>query len=81
MKIAVKSALELVSQQQMKSILFSTLGCGVLKYPAKMVAHEMMQVASDFGNANPKSTLKEVKFVVYHLDEKVKHVGINYCIK
>ncbi|KAH3790018.1 hypothetical protein DPMN_168212, partial [Dreissena polymorpha] len=73
LKTAVKSALELVSQQKMKSILFSALGCGQLKYPAKMVAHEMMHVASDFGNANPKSTLKKVKFVVYHLDEKVKN--------
>ncbi|KAH3790015.1 protein mono-ADP-ribosyltransferase PARP14-like [Dreissena polymorpha] len=72
LKKAVKTALELGSKQKKESILFSALGCGQLKYPVHKVAHEMMQEATDFDKANPTSTLKSVKFVVFHLDTNVK---------
>ena len=78
LKKAVKTALELGFKQKHKSILFSALGCGQLKYPVHKVAHEMMQVATDFDKANPNSTLKSVKFVVFQLDTNVKQVSISH---
>ncbi|XP_033104491.1 protein mono-ADP-ribosyltransferase PARP14-like isoform X2 [Anneissia japonica] len=58
------------SASDMKSIAIPALGTGNLKYPADVVANIMYEEAINFSSNRPHSSLREIKFVVFHKDSK-----------
>ena len=48
--------------------MFSAMGTGQLKYPRETVAMVMYQTVIEFDSKNPKTSLKDVQFVLYQKD-------------
>ena len=64
----MSSCLEEADKQQVTSIAFPAVGTGQLGFPRDTVAKEMFSAISKFEKRAPKSSVKDVKFVVYHKD-------------
>lgn len=62
------NCLKSADQLQATSIAFPAIGTGQLRYPRDIVAKEMFSAIRRFETDHPITTLKEAKFVVYHLD-------------
>ena len=60
--------LQEADKRQAKSIGFPAVGTGQLGFPRDTVAKEMFSAISKFETKKPNSSVKEVKFVVYHKD-------------
>nr|KAG5699798.1 hypothetical protein BaRGS_013518 [Batillaria attramentaria] len=56
------------------SIAFPALGTGNMNYPRDAVAHTMIDAVSQFQQANPTTSLREVRIVVYHKDTQTSQV-------
>ena len=74
----VRDSLKMASNDNLVSILFCALGTGGLKYPASAVASVMYSKVLEFDAANPDTSLKDVKFVLYQKDTSTIQVGV-YC--
>ena len=64
----MRDCLQKASKDSCFSILFCALGTGGLRYPAEDVAAVMYSKVIEFDTANPDTTLKEVKFILYQKD-------------
>ncbi|XP_060563385.1 uncharacterized protein LOC132722827 [Ruditapes philippinarum] len=60
--------LQLASDNGRTSIAFPAMGTGSLGYPAELVASEMFGCVERFKLDRPQTTLKIIKFVIYHKD-------------
>ena len=72
----VVSCLEKASKLKLTSIAFPALGMGQLQYPDDVVAKRMFSAADTFISDNPDSTIKDIKFIIYHKDSKAAKVCI-----
>ena len=66
--------LDLATKRNARSVLFSAMGTGGLKYPSHVVAQHMVQAVIKFNEKNPKTTVKKTKFVLYPKDTHVIEV-------
>ncbi|KAJ8316992.1 hypothetical protein KUTeg_004896 [Tegillarca granosa] len=64
----MNNCLNKAHQSSYTSILFAALGTGALGYPRDEAAQLMYQSVMDFDKANPNSTLKTIKFILYPKD-------------
>ncbi|CAG2248584.1 PARP10_14_15 [Mytilus edulis] len=62
------SSLQTADKKGFRSIAFPAMGTGKLNYPRDLVAKHMYKCVDDFSSKNPKSTIAEVFFVLYHKD-------------
>lgn len=72
----MKSCLEESQKQNLSSIAFPAMGTGNLGYPRDMVAEEMCNSVINFSKGNPKTSLKQVLFVVYEKDTQTIQVHL-----
>jgi len=56
------------------SIAFPALGTGNLNYPPALSAQYMIEAVMEYSQENPKSSITQVKVIVFHLDIKTKKV-------
>jgi poly [ADP-ribose] polymerase 10/14/15 len=67
--------LQLASDNGRTSIAFPAMGTGSLGYPVELVAFEMFGCVERFKRDCPQTTLKIIKFVIYHKDIELFQVG------
>jgi poly [ADP-ribose] polymerase 10/14/15 len=60
----------------MASIAFPAMGTGNLGYPRDVVAEEMCSSIVQFSKDNPKSSVKNVFFVIYEKDIQTVQVSM-----
>ena len=78
----VTSCLEWASNQKATSIAFPALGTGQLGFPGDVVAKEMFSAAEIFINEKPDSSVKNIKFVIYHKDmDSIKVIASTPMLK
>ena len=65
----VTKCLDKASKLEFSSIAFPVIGTGRLGYPADLVASCMFRAVSDFKKKQKKTTLEDVRFVVYPEDQ------------
>ncbi|XP_067871097.1 protein mono-ADP-ribosyltransferase PARP14-like isoform X2 [Heterodontus francisci] len=68
LRTIIQTCLENVHKSQLRSISFPAIGTGNLKFPKDIVAQIFFEEIEIFSNANPTSTLKEVKLIIYKKD-------------
>ncbi|XP_053406900.1 protein mono-ADP-ribosyltransferase PARP14-like isoform X2 [Mercenaria mercenaria] len=68
LQTVVNKSLKLASEKKMNSIVFCAMGTGQLNYPKDLVAFLMYQTVIEFDQSYPETTLKDVRFVLYHKD-------------
>ncbi|XP_052088528.1 protein mono-ADP-ribosyltransferase PARP14-like isoform X4 [Mytilus californianus] len=67
----VNGCLTMADSKHCSSVAFPALGTGNLGYPKDLVAKHMISCVENFSGQNPKSSIKEVKFVLYFKDDEV----------
>ena len=72
----VTECLILATKNRHTSIAFPSLGTGKLGYPVDQVAKQMFTCVENYSVSTPKSSVKEVIFVVYDQDHKSIKVSI-----
>ncbi|XP_077979618.1 protein mono-ADP-ribosyltransferase PARP14-like [Glandiceps talaboti] len=70
LRSTLKKCYEAASQAGMYSIAIPALGTGGLGYPRDVVAKIMFDEAKRFSSKHPKSSLRDINFVVYEKDDK-----------
>ncbi|XP_067864170.1 protein mono-ADP-ribosyltransferase PARP14-like isoform X2 [Heptranchias perlo] len=68
LRTIIQKCLENVHESKYKSISFPAIGTGNLKFPKNTVAQMFFEGITTFSKANPTSTLKEVKLIIYDKD-------------
>ena len=58
----------MATAEKMTSIAWPTVGCGHLNYPKNVVAAAMFDEVRTFSVANPGTSLRDVRIVIYELD-------------
>ena len=77
LKMCVQSCLTLASAQGFQSIVFPSLGTGVLGYPPDRVAQTMFTAVENFFKEMPHSSLQHVNICCYHKDKDLIKVNFN----
>ncbi|XP_071137975.1 protein mono-ADP-ribosyltransferase PARP14-like [Mytilus edulis] len=67
----VKGCLTTADSKNCSSVAIPALGTGNLGYPKDLVAKHMFSCVENFSGRTPKSSIKEVKFVLYYKDDQV----------
>lgn len=67
----VKECLNQAIQNNLKSIAFPALGCGILNMPPVRVAQKMFQVFRQFEQDHPNSSLTEIDIVIIPTDTQI----------
>ena len=57
------------SQRGYQSIALPAMGTGNLQFPRDVVANTMFDTVIEFSRANPNTTLKDVRFVLFNKDQ------------
>ena len=75
----VKEVLSAFSQQGLTSIALPPVGTGGSNFPLEEVANTLVNTTVKFLNANPGSTLKEIRYVSYFQSNvtKVRPIIVN----
>lgn len=68
LKSFVTKCLEEADNKGHSSIAFPAIGTGNLGYPKDIVAEEMFEAVSQFSKKNPRSSVRNVDFVLYPKD-------------
>ena len=55
-------------QDKMKSVAMPAIGTGNLQIPPQLVTQVMYDEVSQFSCTHPRTTLRDISFVVYHQD-------------
>ena len=61
----ITNSFKVVHEKEMTSIAFPAIGTGDLKMPPRFVAKVMIDELLKFSCQNPKTTLEEVRFILY----------------
>jgi O-acetyl-ADP-ribose deacetylase (regulator of RNase III) len=56
------------SNRNLKSVAIPAFGTGVLAFPADVVAKNMFKTIDGFSAKNPRTSIKEVRVVIYDKD-------------
>ena len=57
------------TQRGYQSIALPAMGTGNLQFPRDVVANTMFDTAIEFSRANPNTTMKDVRFVLFNKDQ------------
>ncbi|KAL9974244.1 hypothetical protein ACROYT_G011259 [Oculina patagonica] len=68
LKRLLTKCLEKADNQNMESIAFAAIGTGILQFPRDKVAEVYFDEVITYNEKNPKTTLKDVRFVLYEKD-------------
>ena len=61
----ITNSFKVVHDKEMTSIAFPAIGTGDLKMPPRFVAKVMIDELLKFSSENPKTTLEDVRFILY----------------
>lgn len=70
----------MVAKRSLQSVTFPALGTGMLKYPVKDVAKNMIEAMMEYVEENRGTSVREVRLVIYHKDDKTYKVRIENSI-
>ena len=73
----VTDSLQLAAQKGFTSIALPAMGTGNLRFPRDVVADTMFKTVMDFSRANPGTSVKDVRFVLYDKDQPTIDVSPN----
>lgn len=65
LRTAYQSALETADALELRSVAFASLGTGIFGIPIEIGAEAARSAVDDFVAANPKSTIKDIRFVIW----------------
>uniref|UniRef100_UPI00398F08FE protein mono-ADP-ribosyltransferase PARP14-like isoform X2 n=1 Tax=Pristiophorus japonicus TaxID=55135 RepID=UPI00398F08FE len=68
LRTIIQECLKHVQESKYRSISFPAIGTGNMRFPKNIVAQVFFEEIQKFSNANPTSTLKEVKLIIYEKD-------------
>ena len=68
LKKIVNKCLQEADQRKMTSIAFAAIGTGVLNFPKDQVADLYFNEVISYDQKNPKTSLRDVRFVLFHKD-------------
>ena len=74
----VTDSLLLAAQSGFTSVALPALGTGNLHFPRDVVADTMFKTVMDFSKANPGTSVKDVRFVLYDKDQPTIDVSPNW---
>ena len=69
MQKVVRDALSYASEKDFKSVALPAMGTGKLRFPRDVVAEIMFNSVIEFSKANPATSVKDVRFVLYDKDQ------------
>ena len=72
----ITDALQEAAQKGFTSAALPAMGTGNLKFPRNVVADTMFKTVMDFSKANPGTSLKDVRFVLYEKDQPTVDVSV-----
>jgi poly [ADP-ribose] polymerase 10/14/15 len=70
----MKKCLEEAQRNQSRSIAFPAFGTGNLGFPRNVVAKEMFKAVENFQKDCPKTSVNDVRFIVYQMDSQTFQV-------
>lgn len=70
------TCLTMAAAKKHQSITFPALGTGNLRYPVKEVSKAMIEAVIDYAEANPKSSIRDVRIVIFSKDKPTIEVHI-----
>ena len=76
----ITNSLQLAAQKGFTSIALPAMGTGNLRFPRDVVADTMFKTMMDFSRANPGTSVKDVRFVLYDKDQPTIDVSPNWKI-
>lgn len=74
-EVVIKCLME-ASNTGYTSLVFPALGTGLLEYPPHDTAHIMLEAIDGFQRANPSTSLRDVRIVVYKKDVQLVQVKL-----
>ena len=69
MRQVIVDSLQLASQKGFTSVALPAMGTGNLQFPRDVVADTMFNTVMEFSKTNPRTTVKDVRFVLYIGDQ------------
>ena len=69
MRQVIADSLQLASQRGFTSVALPAMGTGNLQFPRDVVADTMFNTVMEFSKTNPRTTVKDVRFVLYIGDQ------------
>ena len=69
MRQVIVDSLQLASQRGFTSVALPAMGTGNLQFPRDVVADTMFNTVMEFSKTNPRTTVKDVRFVLYIGDQ------------
>ena len=69
MRQVIVDSLQLASQRGFTSVALPAMGTGNLQFPRDVVADTMFSTVMEFSKINPRTTVKDVRFVLYIGDQ------------
>ena len=73
----VRDALSYASKMGFKSIALPAMGTGNLHFPRDVAAEIMFNSVIEFSRANPTTSVKDVRFVLYDQNQSTIDVSYN----
>ena len=74
----VRNCLQETGNNNLTSIAIPPIGVGKLGFDPRFVASVMREEVFEFSRRNPQTSLKEVRFVLYHSDSPSIQVSIYF---
>jgi len=62
---AVKGALELAEQRELRSLALPAISTGIFGFPKELAAEVILQAIADFAEAHPQSSLQDIRLVLF----------------
>ena len=75
----ITDSLQLAAEKGFTSIALPAMGTGNLRFPRDVVADTMFKTVMDFSKANPGTSVKDVRFVLYDRDHPT--IDVSPCWK
>ena len=69
MRQVIVDSLQLASQKGFTSVALPAMGTGNLQFPRDIVADTMFNTVTEFSKINPRTTVRDVRFVLYIGDQ------------
>ena len=69
MRQVIVDSLQLASQKGFTSVALPAMGTGNLQFPRDVVADTMFNTVMEFSKTNPRTTVKDIRFVLYIGDQ------------
>jgi len=73
----LRAILQTAHGDRLASLAMPAFGTGILKIPHDLVARVMYEEVAAFSAAEPRSTLRDIRFVLF--DRDVKSIQVSSC--